>query len=76
MRTKSVIAYFSHRNIRYTVSGWLWSPDGAENGLIIRREDGQPVEGAQMHPGQVQTGVPEVLERAAARALASARGRS
>jgi hypothetical protein len=64
-----VIASFTYRGVTYRVSGWLWSSDGASNGLIVSRDDGRPIRGAKMHPGMVQTGLSRHLERAAERAL-------
>lgn len=64
---------FSWRGVEYTVSGWLWSNDGDRNGMIVRRTDGKPIRGARIHPGMIQTGLSNGLERAARNALETAR---
>lgn len=64
-----MIAYFEWRGVEYRVSGWIWSPDGAGNGIIVDRTDDRPIRGARMHPGMVQLGLSRGLERAAERAL-------
>lgn len=66
-------AYFTWRGVEYTVSGWLWSNDGANNGIIVSRDDGREIRGARMCPGMVQLGLSRGLERAAERALRAAR---
>jgi hypothetical protein len=68
-----VNASFSWRGVDYEVSGWLWSDDGDRNGMIVRRADGAPIRGVKMHPGMIQTGRSDGLDRAARRALESAR---
>lgn len=69
-------AFFSWRGVDYRVSGWLWSADGAHNGLIVTRRDGHRIRGATMHPGMVQLGISDGLERAAKRALEAERERT
>ena len=66
-------ATFRYRGVEYFVSGWLWSHDGAHNGLIVSRDDGRSIRGATMHPGMVQLGLSRSLERHAERALNEAR---
>lgn len=64
-----MIAAFRYRGVDYTVSGWLWSADGAGNGMIVRREDGRAIRGTSMHESMVQLGLSDGLDRAAKRAL-------
>lgn len=71
-----MIAEFTWRGVKYEASGWLWSNDGAGNSLIVNRVDGRPIRGASMHPGMVQIGLSQGLERAAKRALETARNGS
>lgn len=68
-------AYFTYRKVAYRVTGWLWADDGAANSLIVRREDGRPIRGARMHPGMIQTGLSDALERVAKDALERERER-
>lgn len=57
---------FTYRGVEYTVSGWLW---GEDPGMIVRRDDGKPIRGVTMHPGMVQIGRSDSLDRHATRAL-------
>lgn len=66
-------AYFTHRNIKYRVSGWLWSQDGAQNGMIITRMDGKPIRGSKIVSGMIQIGIKKQLEEKAEEALNDAR---
>ncbi len=70
-----MIAYFAWRGVEYRVSGWLWSDDGAGNGILVSREDGRPIRGATTHAGMVQTGLSRGLTRAAEDALERERER-
>lgn len=70
-----MVATFTYRGVSYTVSGWLWSQDGASNSMIVAREDGRPIRGASMHLGMVQLGLSAALERAARQALEAERAR-
>lgn len=60
---------FEYRGVEYSVSGWLWSNDGDQNGIIVNRLDGKPIRGAKIHPGMVQLGLSPSLEAAAEDAL-------
>ena len=66
-------AYFNYRNVAYTVVGHLWSSDGASNNMIVSRDDGRPIRGAEMHPGMVQTGLSGQLTARAEKALQAAK---
>lgn len=69
-------AQFRWRGVEYQARGWLWSDDGGRNYLIVRRVDGRPIRGVTMHPGMVQLGLSDGLERAARRALETERRRA
>lgn len=66
---------FAYRGVEYEVSGWLWSDDGANNGMIVSRADGRKIRGTSIHPGMIQIGRSDALDRAARRALELARVR-
>jgi hypothetical protein len=75
--TDDMATYFSFGGVEYRVSGGFrgagGAGDGGGDGMIVSREDGTPIPGAEMHPGMVQTGLPVALERAAKSALGRAR---
>lgn len=55
----TMIAYFEYRGVSYRVSGPKSPKD--LRGFIVSREDGREIRGAKMHPGMVQTGLPNRL---------------
>jgi hypothetical protein len=66
---------FLWRGNEYSVTGWLWSNDGDQNGIIVNRLDGAPIRGAKIKPGMIQIGLPRGLEAAAVDALEAANDR-
>lgn len=67
-------SFFTWRGVDYRVDGWIWG-NNEGNGLIVSRDDGRAIRGAKMHPGMVQTGISNGLDRAARRALQDERTR-